>query len=85
MQLPELEAAGRKADLALEAARQLEQAGRGLFLAFTKCKANTADGQTLADLLVITSYVNEAARLLVEREGFGVPKAIAVSETARGS
>lgn len=57
------------ATLSQQAAELCEQAGRGLLIAFEKCKTNTADAETLATVLLVQACVTDAARCLLKREG----------------
>lgn len=64
----ELRAADTKAALSVLASTSVEQAGRGLVVAFEQCKANTAGLHTIEALMHVQGHISDAVRALVERE-----------------
>lgn len=61
-----------KAALCAKAAAAIETAGRGLFSAIKACETNAADGKTLAVLVVVQGYINDALMALIQRENSGL-------------
>lgn len=61
-----------KAALCAAAKDAIEMAGRGLLTAVKACEANTADGKTMAVLVVVQGYINDAIMKLITRENSGL-------------
>jgi len=54
------------AGLAQQAARDIDQAGRGLNQAMQQCASNTPDIKTVQILTICAAYVNNAMTLVLE-------------------
>lgn len=54
------------AKLAQEAAREIDQAGRGLNIVMGQCASNTIDIKTVQILNVCMAYLNNAATAILE-------------------
>lgn len=58
--------AQQKAQLALEAAKDIEQAGRALGVVMEHCKSNTVDVKTAQIMTVAVAYINNALTGVLE-------------------
>jgi hypothetical protein len=71
-QIAQQDRAGLKAELAKKAEEAINQAGSGLVAADEQCRLNSANGHTLAVLVCVQGYINDAMMALIERENLGI-------------